>query len=132
MSDNFGVALRPHNRWGRFKALRERWVAHLEATHVHMLLLVDEAQEMPPMVLNELRLRTSDRFDSRALRSVVLAGDARLNTKLVREDLLLLGSRIRILLALEPADLDGRDTAQCRQPTRRNSPDGRPTASAAG
>jgi len=92
--DNFGVALRPHNRWGRFKTL--------------------------------------DRFDSRALLSVVLARDARLNTKLVREDLLPLGSRIRILLDLEPADLDGRDTAQCRQPTRRNSPDGRPTASAAG
>jgi len=104
MGDIFGVALRPHNRWGGFKALRERWVAHLEATHVHMLLLADEAQEMPPMVLNELRLLTSDRFDSRSLLSVVLAGDSRLNTKLAREDLLPLGSRIRIRLAMEPAD----------------------------
>jgi type II secretory pathway predicted ATPase ExeA len=39
---------------------------------------------MPPAVLNELRLLSSDQFDSRALLSVVLAGDARLNIKLAR------------------------------------------------
>ncbi|NND90639.1 MAG: ATP-binding protein [Granulosicoccus sp.] len=104
MGDIFGVTLRPHNRWGGFKVLRERWVAHLEATHVHMVLIADEAQEMPPAVLNELRLLSSDQFDSRALLSVVLAGDARLNAKLAREDLLPLGSRIRIRLPLEPSD----------------------------
>lgn len=106
MGDVFGVTLRPHNRWGGFKALRERWVAHLEATHVHMIQLADEAQEMPPAVLNELRLLTSDKFDSRSLLSVVLAGDARLNSKLMREDLPPLSSRIRIRLALEPSDRD--------------------------
>ena len=31
MGDLFGVELRPHNRWGGFKLLRERWLAHLEA-----------------------------------------------------------------------------------------------------
>lgn len=106
MGEMFGVTLRPHNRWGGFKALRERWVAHLEATRVHMVLLVDEAQEIPPAVLNELRLLTSDKFDSRCLLSVVLAGDARLNSKLMREDLLPLSSRIRIRLPIEPADRD--------------------------
>ena len=30
MGDLFGVELRPHNRWGGFRALRERWLAHLE------------------------------------------------------------------------------------------------------
>ena len=29
LGDIFVVALRPHNRWGGFKALRERWLAHL-------------------------------------------------------------------------------------------------------
>ena len=61
---------------------------------------------MPPAVLNELRLLTSDKFDSRSLLSVVLAGDARLNTKLMREDLLPLSSRIRIRLPIEPGDRD--------------------------
>ena len=32
LGDIFAVPLRPHNRWGGFKALRERWVAHLETT----------------------------------------------------------------------------------------------------
>ena len=31
MGDLFGVELTPSNRWGGFKALRARWLAHLEA-----------------------------------------------------------------------------------------------------
>ena len=103
MGDLFGVELRPHNRWGGFKALRERWLAHLEGTLMRPVLLIDEAQEMPPTVLNELRLLSSHQFDSRHLLSVVFAGDARLNTKLRREELLPLGSRIRTRLAMEYA-----------------------------
>lgn len=104
MGDVFGIPIRPHNRWGGFKKLRERWVAHLESTNVRQVLLIDEAQEMPTAVLNELRLLSSDRFDSRSLLSVVLAGDARLIAKLGREELLPLGSRIRVRLRFEPAE----------------------------
>lgn len=104
MGDVFGVTIKPHNRWGGFKVLRERWVAHLEATHVRQVLIIDEAQEMPAPVLNELRLLSSDQFDSRSLLSVVLAGDARLSAKLTREELLPLGSRIRVRLPFEPAE----------------------------
>ena len=103
MGDLFGVELRPHNRWGGFKALRERWLAHLESTLLRPVLLIDEAQEMPATVLNELRLLSSMQFDSRLLLSVVLAGDARLTHKLRREDLLPLGSRIRSRLVMEYA-----------------------------
>ena len=103
MGDLFGVELRPHNRWGGFKALRERWLAHLEGTLMRPVLLIDEAQEMPPTVLNELRLLSSHQFDSRHLLSVVFAGDGRLNTKLRREELLPLGSRIRTRLTMEYA-----------------------------
>jgi len=103
MGDLFGVELRPHNRWGGFKALRERWLTHLETTLLRPVLLIDEAQEMHPSVLNELRLLSSTRFDSRLLLSVVLAGDGRLGGKLRREELLPLGSRIRVRLSLEYA-----------------------------
>lgn len=106
MGDVFGVELRPHNRWGGFKALRERWLAHLDSTLLRPVLLIDEAQEMPPQVLNELRLLASTQFDSRHLLSVVLAGDRRLNHKLRRDDLLPLGSRIRTRLNLEYANRD--------------------------
>ena len=106
MGDVFGVELKPHNRWGGFKALRERWLAHLESTLLRPVLLVDEAQEMHPSVLNELRLLSSTQFDSRLLLSVVLAGDGRLGNKLRREELLPLGSRIRVRLQLEYASRD--------------------------
>ena len=103
MGDLFAVELRPSNRWGGFKALRERWLAHLDGTLMRPVLLVDEAQEMHPGVLSELRLLSSAQFDSRHLLSVVLAGDGRLNTKLRRDELLPLGSRIRTRLTMEYA-----------------------------
>ena len=106
MGDLFGVELKPHNRWGGFKALRERWQAHLEGTLLRPVLLIDEAQEMHPAVLSELRLLSSMQFDSRTLLTVVLAGDARLTTKLRRDELLPLGSRIRARLIMEYADRD--------------------------
>ena len=103
MGDIFGVALRPHNRWGGFKILREAWLAHLDTTRQRAVLLIDEAQEMSPAVLCELRLLASARFDSQALLCVVLAGDTRLIEKLRREELIPLGSRIRTRLATEHA-----------------------------
>ena len=111
MGDLFGVELRPHNRWGGFKALRERWLAHLEGTLLRPALLIDEAQEMNPSVLSELRLLSSMQFDSRNLLSVVFAGDARLNSKLRRDELLPLGSRIRTRLIMEYASRD--ELADC-------------------
>jgi len=103
MGDIFGVALQPHNRWGGFRVLRERWLAHIDTTLIRPILLIDEAQEMHASVLNELRILTATRFDSRSILSVVLAGDRRLLDKLRREELLPLGSRIRTRLLLEPA-----------------------------
>ncbi len=104
MGDLFGVELKPHNRWGGFKGLRERWLSHLESTLLRPVLLIDEAQEMQPAVLSELRLLSSMQFDSKNLLTVVLAGDARLTSKLRRDELLPLGSRIRSRLVMEYAD----------------------------
>ncbi len=106
MGDIFGVPLRPHNRWAGFKVLREVWQAHLETTRRRAVLLIDEAQEMSPAVLCELRLLSSARFDSQSLLCVVIAGDARLIEKLRREELIPLGSRIRTRLATEHASRD--------------------------
>jgi len=103
LGELFGVGLKPHNRWGGFKSLRDRWLTHLEGTRLRPVLLIDEAQEMNPSALCELRLLASTRFDSRPLLSVVLVGDARLTEKLRREDLLPLGSRIRARLLMDYA-----------------------------
>ncbi len=103
LGDIFGVAIRVSNRWGGFQALRGRWLDHLGSTTRRSVLLIDEAQEMSPAVLNELRLLASARFDSQSLLAVVLAGDGRLLEKLKREELVPLGSRIRTRMNLEAA-----------------------------
>ena len=106
LGDIFAVPLKPHNRWSGFKSLRETWFAHMETTRRRPVLLVDEAQEMAPATLSELRLLASARFDSQPLLCVVLAGDARLVEKLRREELVPLGSRIRTRMATEHASAE--------------------------
>jgi type II secretory pathway predicted ATPase ExeA len=97
----FGVVLAPHNRWAGFKALREKWLAHVEATRYRPVLLIDEAQEMSHPVLAELRILASTDFDSRAILTVVLVGDGRLLQDFRRETLLPIASRIRVRLSLD-------------------------------
>lgn len=99
----FGVDLRPHNRWAGSKALRDRWLAHLDSVRMRPVLLVDEAQEMQSSILAELRLLASSSFDTRNLLTVVLCGDQRLRDKLGTPELLPILSRIRARLLLEPS-----------------------------
>lgn len=106
LGDLFGVSLNAHNRWHGFKSLRERWAHHLESTLLRPILFIDEAQEVPSCVLNELRLLMSMQFDSRLLLSVIFSGDQRFNDKLRREDLVPLGSRIRVRFNTEYASAD--------------------------
>jgi type II secretory pathway predicted ATPase ExeA len=106
LGDIFSVQLRPSNRWGGFRALRERWKAHVAATRIRPVLLVDEAQEMDPTVLSELRILASADFDSASLLTVILAGDGRLLELLRHQDLVPLGTRIRTRLVTEPASRD--------------------------
>jgi type II secretory pathway predicted ATPase ExeA len=103
LGELFGVQLQPHNRWGGAKALRERWQAHIDAALCRPVLIIDEGQEMQLAVLNELRLLCSARLDSHLLLTVVLAGDQRLIERFRSEELLPLGSRMRVRLALERA-----------------------------
>ena len=97
----FGVALAPHNRWAGAKVLRELWQAHIEASLVRPVLVVDEAQEMRDSVFKEMRLLAAAKLDAQSLLTVVLAGDLRLVERLRDPDLTALASRIRVRLALD-------------------------------
>lgn len=98
LGEIFSVQLSPQNRWGGFKALRERWKAHVESSLLRPVLLIDEAQEMVPEVLSELRLLASANFDSTSYLTAVLCGDGRLVELFRHTDLVPLGSRIRTRL----------------------------------
>jgi type II secretory pathway predicted ATPase ExeA len=106
LGDIFSVKLSPSNRWGGFKALRERWKSHVASSRIKPVLLVDEAQEMAPDVLSELRILSSADFDATSLLTIVLSGDGRLLELLRQEDLVPLGTRIRTRLKTESASRD--------------------------
>ena len=88
---------------GNFRSLRERWQSHIETTLLRPVLLIDEAQETPVSVLNELRLLSSISFDSKSILTVVLAGDLRLPERFLSPDLAPLGSRIKTKFRAESA-----------------------------
>lgn len=111
LGDLFGVTLSPHNRWAGSRVLRERWRQHTESTLCRPVLVIDEAQEMYPATLNELRFLCSADLDARRLLTVVLAGDRRLTESFRSPELLPLGSRIRVRLTLEAASAEDLATA---------------------
>lgn len=98
----FGVDLKVSNRWGGYKSLREKWRHFIASTLLRPVLLIDEAQEMPPAVLSELRLLSMEKFDSICLLTIVLAGDSRLTNAFKEENLIPLGTRMRTRLMVEP------------------------------
>jgi type II secretory pathway predicted ATPase ExeA len=101
LGELFQVPLSPHNRWASAKVLREKWHNHIETSLYRPVLLIDEAQEMNPVVLCELRLLSSADLDSRSILTVILAGDGRLVAKLECPELSPLASRIRCRLRAE-------------------------------
>jgi len=103
MGEVFNVPVKVHYHWGAFKDLRAKWEAHLASTLWRPVLLIDEAQEMHPDVLSELRLLSSTQLDSRSILTVVLCGDNRLLDLLRLPALIPLGTRIGPRLALDYA-----------------------------
>ena len=103
LGEAFGVQLSPHNRWGGFKVLRERWKAHLDSSLLRPVLIIDEAQQMKADVLSELRLLASAPFDCSNYLTVVLCGDQRLGLLFRQDELVPLAGRIRTRLVMDYA-----------------------------
>lgn len=106
----FNVDFKVTNRFNTFKLLREKWQTHIESTLFRPVLLIDEAQDMHPVVLSELRSISSIHFDSRSIITVIICGDERLPEKLNSSELLPLKSRIRTRLVTET--LSSKDLAE--------------------
>nr|WP_287413335.1 ATP-binding protein [Pseudodesulfovibrio sp.] len=102
LGELFNVALSPANRYGGFKALRDRWINHCQSTLFKPVLLIDEAQQVSDECLTELRILQSYQFDSQNLLFTILCGDSRLPERFRAPDLLPLGSRIGPRVVLEP------------------------------
>ncbi len=106
----FGVSFNTFNRFDGYQALKNKWRQHIENTQISPVILLDEAQALQGPVLTELKSLYSERFDSRALITVVLAGDMRLANLLENhKDFQPINSRLRHRLVLQnktPSELE--------------------------
>ena len=101
LAEIFGVDFKSSNQWGGYKGLRKKWANHIESNLFRPVLLIDEAQEMLPVILNELRLLSSIELDSKIIITIILCGDNRLVDKLKFPDLAPFFSRIRVKMEQE-------------------------------
>lgn len=102
LSDIFGVELNVRNCFGSFKSLREKFRSHLNTTLLRPVVIIDDAQEAPSVVLKELRILASDKFDSKTILTIILAGDHTLPPRFTNDDLMTIGTRIKARLNLKP------------------------------
>jgi type II secretory pathway predicted ATPase ExeA len=100
---HFETPIQTSNRWGGYKSLRDRWLAHIDATQLRPVILVDEAQRMQSETMTELAHLASAQFDSRAILTVVFCGDSRLQDRFREADLFPIGTRVRTRYVAEPA-----------------------------
>jgi general secretion pathway protein A len=94
----------PHNR-GSIKALTDALNRHLLKTHAEgrrTILIVDEAQNLSPAVLEQVRLLTNLETAKQKLLQIILIGQPELRDLLARNDLRQLAQRITGRYHLEP------------------------------
>ena len=101
----------PHNK-GSVKALTDALNRHLLKAHAagrRTILVVDEAQNLSPAVLEQVRLLTNLETAKQKLLQIILIGQPELRELLARTDLRQLAQRITGRYHLEP--LTGEETA---------------------
>ncbi|MCC5860922.1 MAG: AAA family ATPase [Gammaproteobacteria bacterium] len=109
--DELGIA--PPEAPGSTKALVDALNTHLLAAHARgrrTVLVVDEAQNLRPEVLEQVRLLTNLETARQKLLQIILIGQPELRELLDRHDLRQLAQRITGRYHLEPLDRD--DTAR--------------------
>jgi general secretion pathway protein A len=102
--EELGIALQPHTVGDR-KELVDLLNRHLLAMHAagrRVVVIVDEAQNLSPEVLEEVRLLTNLETETQKLLQIMLIGQPELRTMLERNDLRQLAQRITGRYHLEP------------------------------
>ena len=92
--DEFGIS---YPRKTSIKALVDRinvFLLELNARHKKAILIIDEAQNLSPEVLEEIRLLTNLETNERKLLQIILVGQPELRDKLARPELRQLAQRI--------------------------------------
>jgi general secretion pathway protein A len=105
----FGVAADDQNRTGYLDALN-RFLIDQNSAGRTVVLVIDEAQNLEPEVLEQVRMISNLETERDKLIQIILAGQPELNDLLERHDLRQLNQRITVRCRLTPMSLD--NTAQ--------------------
>jgi type II secretory pathway predicted ATPase ExeA len=95
------LGLTPAGTWPSLLDALQAYARTLASTEARRLvIIVDEAQDMRPVVLSTIRMLTNFNLDSELVISVILVGDSGLDTLLHRPDMESLRSRLARVLRL--------------------------------
>ena len=104
----FGIEAKEQNRSGYLDALN-RFLIEQNSAGRTVVLVIDEAQNLEPDVLEQVRMISNLETERDKLVQIILAGQPELNDVLSRHDLRQLNQRITVRCRLTPMKLD--DTA---------------------
>lgn len=108
MLHDFGIEVRGRDRLAYIEALN-RFLLEKNSQGINVALLIDEAQDLTPQVMEQVRLLSNLETDQHKLIQILLCGQPELKARLARPDLRQLRQRITIRYHLAPLSED--DTA---------------------
>jgi type II secretory pathway predicted ATPase ExeA len=105
VADAFGLDCSGQDTVGHFRALTA-FLGRSFAAGEHVLLVVDEAQNLNTKMLEDLRLLSNINDGRQSSIQIILAGQPNLRSLLTRSDMLQLAQRVAVDYALEPLNED--------------------------
>jgi general secretion pathway protein A len=103
--NDFGIQVRSDDRLELIEQLNEFLLSQAERGR-NVLIVIDEAQDLEPEVMEQVRLLSNLETDEHKLMQIVLAGQPELRERLAQHELRQLRQRILIRCHLAPLSLD--------------------------
>lgn len=103
--EDLGVPPTGRDRLALMSRLNEYLLARIRSGE-NVTVILDEAQDLTPALLEQVRLLSNLETDQRKLMQIVLAGQPELDRRLARPELRQLRQRIMIRCVLQPLDAD--------------------------
>lgn len=99
--EDFGLKEEKHSK-GQYVALLHNWLLEHYSRDEQMILIIDEAQSLPPALLEEVRLLTNLETPKSKLLQVMLVGQPELNAVLDSHSFRQLKQRVSLRYHLQP------------------------------
>jgi general secretion pathway protein A len=104
MLNDFGIKPKGRDRLAYIESLNE-FLLDMNKKNINVALLIDEAQNLEPSIMEQVRLLSNLETDQHKLIQIVLCGQPELKTRLNRPDLRQLKQRITIRYHIPPLSL---------------------------